>query len=80
MSSVRFSAFDLRFVVVGFCLHSHTHKHANLCINMSSKRLAKEWKELAKETGTACTAQPDGDDMFSWSGVIYGPPDSPYEV
>ena len=41
------------------------------------RRLKKELTEAQDSDG--CSAKLEGDDIFSWIGIIKGPEDSPYE-
>lgn len=43
------------------------------------KRIKREIKELILNPVTNCTAGPVGDDIFHWTGTIFGPTDTPYE-
>jgi len=45
---------------------------------MSSRRILKEYKDLAKDAPDNCSAGPRGDNMYIWDGTIVGPTDSPY--
>lgn len=43
-------------------------------------RLTKELKDLQKNPPSNCTAQPENDEnMFKWTGQLYGPADTPYQ-
>ena len=46
---------------------------------MTLRRLQKEWLNLQNDPLPTCSAAPDNDeDMFRWSGLISGPPNTPY--
>jgi ubiquitin-conjugating enzyme E2 D/E len=45
----------------------------------AAKRIAKEWKDLAKDTPANCSAGPKNpNDMFNWVATIIGPSNTPY--
>lgn len=46
---------------------------------MASKRISNELKEIQKDPPSTCSAGPEGNNIYKWSGVIFGPTDSPYE-
>lgn len=46
---------------------------------MASKRIQNELKEIQKDPPSTCSAGPEGDSIYKWKGVIFGPADSPYE-
>lgn len=46
---------------------------------MSSRRIAKELKDLESEDLGTCSAGPSSpDNLYAWTGTIIGPSDSPY--
>ena len=47
---------------------------------MAERRLRKELEEIMKSPPPNCTAKPVNDNnLFLWTGIIEGPPDTPYE-
>ena len=46
---------------------------------MALRRLEREFKEIQSDPPANCTAGPvSSDDFFTWTAMIFGPPDSPF--
>lgn len=47
---------------------------------MALRRIQKELREMNKNPPCDISAAPEGENMFHWTGIILGPPDTPYEA
>ena len=48
-------------------------------VEMACRRIIKEMKDIATDPPANCLAYAPGDDLYNWTGVIIGPPDTPYD-
>lgn len=47
---------------------------------MALRRIQKELREMKTDPPINIDAEPEGADMFHWTGIILGPPYTPYET
>jgi ubiquitin-conjugating enzyme E2 D/E len=45
---------------------------------MSTRRITRELADLRQDPPNNCSAGPEGNDLYRWEGVIFGPSDSPF--
>ena len=45
---------------------------------MSLRRIQRELVDIKNDPPLNCSAGPEGEDIYKWEGVIFGPDDSPY--
>jgi ubiquitin-conjugating enzyme E2 D/E len=56
-----------------------TERYGHTTTTMALRRLQREHTELLKDPPANCTAGPATEtDFFTWSGMIFGPADSPF--
>ena len=46
---------------------------------MYKKRILKDFHEITKSPPDNCSASPDENNLYHWTGFIFGPRDSPYD-